>query len=314
MMTPRYYAPDGRPAAADRAHHRPRASSPRRMPCCRAGRCATSSPAALPFWEQTRLWVIARPLSGFAETFSQYIVEVAPGGGSDRPEPDPGAEAVLFVVDGGADADHRRRDRTSWARAATPSSRRARDWTLRNTGDAPATFHWIRKAYERVDGIDVPRAVRHQRARRRRPARCPAPTARWTHAAVRRPARRAPRHARQHRQLRAGRGDPVPRDARHGARALRARGQGRLPAQQGLGRGAGGRLHVAAGVLPPGLLRRRARAGSATCSTRTSTGTRSSGGSSSRPLGRQPIPRSDPFQHCAEAPRFDRQRRCCSHG
>ena len=30
----------------------------------------------LPFWEGTRLWVIARPLSGFAETFSQYIVEV----------------------------------------------------------------------------------------------------------------------------------------------------------------------------------------------------------------------------------------------
>ena len=55
----------------------------------------------LPFWDGTRLWVIARPLSGFAETFSQYIVEVAPGGGSDRPELDPGAEGVLFVVAGG---------------------------------------------------------------------------------------------------------------------------------------------------------------------------------------------------------------------
>ena len=33
----------------------------------------------LPFWDNTRLWVIARPLSGFAETFSQYIVEVSPG-------------------------------------------------------------------------------------------------------------------------------------------------------------------------------------------------------------------------------------------
>ena len=54
----------------------------------------------LPFWTDTRLWVIARPLSGFAETFSQYIVEVSPGGGSDRPEPDPGAEGVLFVVEG----------------------------------------------------------------------------------------------------------------------------------------------------------------------------------------------------------------------
>ena len=31
----------------------------------------------LPHWDDTRLWVIARPLSGFAETFSQYVVEVA---------------------------------------------------------------------------------------------------------------------------------------------------------------------------------------------------------------------------------------------
>ncbi len=54
----------------------------------------------LPFWEKTRLWVIARPLSGFAETFSQYIMEVQPGGGGDRAELDEGAEGVLFVVEG----------------------------------------------------------------------------------------------------------------------------------------------------------------------------------------------------------------------
>ena len=54
----------------------------------------------LPFWEDTRLWILSRPLSGFAETFSQYIMEVAPGGGSDRPELDDGAEGVLFVVEG----------------------------------------------------------------------------------------------------------------------------------------------------------------------------------------------------------------------
>ena len=45
--------------------------------------------SSLPFWENTRAWIIARPLSGFAETFAQYVMEVAPGGGSDRPEPDP---------------------------------------------------------------------------------------------------------------------------------------------------------------------------------------------------------------------------------
>jgi (S)-ureidoglycine aminohydrolase len=56
--------------------------------------------SALPFWDKTRVWILSRPLSGFAETFSQYIVEVAPGGGSERPEPDAGAEGALFVVEG----------------------------------------------------------------------------------------------------------------------------------------------------------------------------------------------------------------------
>jgi (S)-ureidoglycine aminohydrolase len=53
----------------------------------------------LPFWEGTRLWVLSRPLSGFAETFSQYIMEVASEGGSDRPEPDQRAEGVLDWVE-----------------------------------------------------------------------------------------------------------------------------------------------------------------------------------------------------------------------
>ena len=52
----------------------------------------------LPFWENTRLWVIARPLTGFAETFSHYIMEVALKGGSDRPDDDITSEHVLFVV------------------------------------------------------------------------------------------------------------------------------------------------------------------------------------------------------------------------
>ena len=38
----------------------------------------------LPFWDNTRLWVLARPLTGFAETFSHYIMEVGAGGGSAR--------------------------------------------------------------------------------------------------------------------------------------------------------------------------------------------------------------------------------------
>jgi (S)-ureidoglycine aminohydrolase len=111
----------------------------------------------LPGWAQTRLWVLARPLSGFAETFSQYVVEVSPGGGSDDPETDKAAEAVLFVVDGSltltvAGAEH----------ALGPGSYAflppGAEWTLHNTGESTATFHWIRKAYRHVDGVAVPEA------------------------------------------------------------------------------------------------------------------------------------------------------------
>ncbi len=111
----------------------------------------------LPFWDKTRVWVLSRPLSGFAETFSQYIMEVLPGGGSDRPEPDAGAEGVLFVMEGEvtvtlAGASHRLQP---GGYAFLPP---ASGWSLRNTGSQPARFHWVRKRYETVEGIDVPEA------------------------------------------------------------------------------------------------------------------------------------------------------------
>ena len=111
----------------------------------------------LPHWELTRLWVLARPLSGFAETFSQYLVEVLPGGGSDRPESDPAAEAVLFVVDGDLDltVDGEPHRLGPGGYAYLPPGQA---WTARNPGPEPLRFHWIRKAYEPVDGLDVPAA------------------------------------------------------------------------------------------------------------------------------------------------------------
>ena len=109
----------------------------------------------LPFWSETRLWVIARPMSGFAETFSQYIMEVQPGGGSDRPEVDAGAQSVLFVVEGAArlvvgGASH---DLTPGCYAYLPPGM---PWTLHNKGSQVLRFHWIRKAYDAVDGLDAP--------------------------------------------------------------------------------------------------------------------------------------------------------------
>jgi (S)-ureidoglycine aminohydrolase len=111
----------------------------------------------LPHWEQTRLWVIARPLSGFAETFSQYIMEVGPRGGSDKPEPDAQAEGALFVVDGEIELtfDNRRHAMRPGGFAYLPP---ASAWSLHNTEAETARFHWIRKRYEPVDGLSAPPA------------------------------------------------------------------------------------------------------------------------------------------------------------
>ncbi len=109
----------------------------------------------LPHWNKTRLWVIARPLSGFAETFSQYIMEVAPGGGSMRPEEDERAEAVLFVMEGEITVtlDGTAHRMTPGGYAYLPP---ASGWTLANKGAAHARFHWIRKAWQPVEGLEAP--------------------------------------------------------------------------------------------------------------------------------------------------------------
>lgn len=109
----------------------------------------------LPFWEKTRAWVLARPLSGFAETFSHYVLEVGPGGGSERPEPDSGAEGVLFAVEGSAALRLEGETHTlgpgGYAYLAPGAA-----WSLQAEGEAPARLHWIRKRYEPVEGIAPP--------------------------------------------------------------------------------------------------------------------------------------------------------------
>ena len=109
----------------------------------------------LPFWQGTRAWVIARPLSGFAETFSQYIMEVAPGGGSDRPELDPGAEGIFFLMEGklAVTIGGRTQEMQPGGYAYLPAGSR---FQVRSTGAGAARFHWIRKRYEAVEGIDLP--------------------------------------------------------------------------------------------------------------------------------------------------------------
>ncbi len=152
-----YYVPrGGLPGQTELASDRTRFTEAYALLGKRTMRDITTS--YLPFWEDTRLWVIARPLSGFAETFSQYIVEVAPGGGSDRPESDPNAEAGLFVVDGTVELTLQ-----GVAHALDPGGFAylppGSAWTLHNRLDRSASFHWIRKAYQHVAGLDAPEPV-----------------------------------------------------------------------------------------------------------------------------------------------------------
>ena len=129
----------------------------------------------LPGWEKTRSWTLARPLSGFSETFAHLILEIAPGGGSQKGEPDPLAQGVLFVTGGAV----RLTVEAGAAKATlgfTATNATGFDgvddvleaggyaylpagctWSLANAGEQPAMVHWIRKVYEAVDGIDSPK-------------------------------------------------------------------------------------------------------------------------------------------------------------
>ncbi len=111
----------------------------------------------LPHWQGERAWIIARPMSGFAETFAQYIVELSPKGGSQNPEPDAQAEAVIFIVAGeiSLTIDKKHHNMQSGGYAYLPAGC---DWSIENQSDTTATFHWIRKSYEDVHGIDRPEA------------------------------------------------------------------------------------------------------------------------------------------------------------
>lgn len=114
--------------------------------------------SALPHWDKTRAWILSRPMSGFAETFAQYVMEVLPDGGSDAPEPEPGAEAVIFVMSGEVTIKLRQAPhvlRAGGYAYLPPSS----EWSLRVESSSAARFIWIRKLYAPVPGISFPDPV-----------------------------------------------------------------------------------------------------------------------------------------------------------
>ncbi|MEL6607748.1 MAG: bifunctional allantoicase/(S)-ureidoglycine aminohydrolase [Pseudomonadota bacterium] len=109
----------------------------------------------LPGWVGARAWILARPLTGFAETFAQYIVELIPGGLSTAPEPDKEAEAILFVLRGELelelDGKNHRLDPGGYA-YITPGA----DWSVLNRHEGKTNFVWFRKRYEPVPGLPAP--------------------------------------------------------------------------------------------------------------------------------------------------------------
>jgi len=118
----------------------------------------------LPHWTRTRAWILARPLSGFAETFTQYVVEVSPGGGSETPDTAAGVESALYVLSGALDVtidgvDEQKPQRlTAGGFCYVPPDE---EWRVACAEDAAekATFAWVRKRYEEVDGIAAPDAI-----------------------------------------------------------------------------------------------------------------------------------------------------------
>ncbi|RCL01597.1 MAG: (S)-ureidoglycine aminohydrolase [Candidatus Tokpelaia sp. JSC085] len=114
--------------------------------------------SSLPFWQKSRFWILARPLSGFAETFSQYIAEIETGGGSKKPEVDRRAESAIFIVDGRIEIVLQGKTHVleEGGFAYIPPNA---DWQVKNSSSSLARFHWIRKAYEKVEGLGTPQAI-----------------------------------------------------------------------------------------------------------------------------------------------------------
>ncbi|WGW11427.1 bifunctional allantoicase/(S)-ureidoglycine aminohydrolase [Saxibacter everestensis] len=107
--------------------------------------------SVLPGWRDTRTWILNRPVAGGATTFAQYLVEVAPGGGSDRPEPQAGVESFVFLLEGELTVviDGTRHVLAPGGFAFLPPDA---EWQVSNDAGELAKFQWIRKRYQPLEG------------------------------------------------------------------------------------------------------------------------------------------------------------------
>lgn len=114
--------------------------------------------SVFPEWTGTRSWVLNRPVAGGSTTFAQAIVEVSPGGGSQKPEPQVEVQSFIFVVAGEltlniSGTEHKL---VEGGFAFIPAGA---EWTSSNNGVEVATFHWIRKRFEPLAGVAAPGPV-----------------------------------------------------------------------------------------------------------------------------------------------------------
>ena len=114
--------------------------------------------SVFPEWTNTRAWVLNRPVAGGATTFSQAIVEVAPGGGATKPEPQAQVQGFIFVLTGQLTLliEGTEHVLVDGGFAYLPAGA---TWSARNDGTELTSFHWLRKRYEVLEGVAAPAPV-----------------------------------------------------------------------------------------------------------------------------------------------------------
>lgn len=114
--------------------------------------------SVFPEWTNTRAWVLNRPVAGGATTFSQAIVEVAPGGGATKPEPQSQVQGFIFVLTGQLTLliEGTEHVLVDGGFAYLPAGA---TWSARNDGAELTSFHWLRKRYEVLEGVAAPGPV-----------------------------------------------------------------------------------------------------------------------------------------------------------
>lgn len=111
----------------------------------------------LPQYEKTVVRVLAGPVLG--AQFAQYVLEIAPGGGSVRMLSEEGVQHFFYLLAGEASfalaGDKAQAMKPGGFAYVSPGER----FSLRNEGTAPVRMLALRKRYEAAEGFAVPEPI-----------------------------------------------------------------------------------------------------------------------------------------------------------